>query len=403
MSDEIESFKQPRGLRIATTLFLVIWTIIAVFPFLWIALMSIKSPVDAFSANPLRVIVGPATAAAGGGVSPLALFVLAGLGYAGFRLWRRRGAELVSRAMGDGDDKLRGGLLITAAIFAGLATLALLPWALSALSGLGSALHLPAILIDPVIGATGQHYRTVWITDGFHKQFVNSMVITLGVVTVSLTLGTPAAYAFARTPSRLALGLLVVALIFRSMPHSVLVAGYLPAFINSREFLTPLWTSPTWGPFFHLFSDAAPTLYGKPWAVIAVLVAINQPFTIWLLRSFFLSVPKDLDEAAKVDGCSDFGAFRRIIMPVMWPGVITTGLFSFLLAYNDYLVTALLLDAASQTMVPTISQYINSENNLTDQLRAIAAAVSVTAPLFLLVLVFQRQLVSGMTAGAVKG
>ena len=89
-----------------------------------------------------------------------------------------------------------------------------------------------------------------------------------------------------------------------------------------------------------------PTLYGKPGAVIGALVAINQPFTIWMLRSFFHNIPVELDEAAQVDGCTYFQAFRRVIMPVMWPGVITTGLFSFLLAYNDYLVCAMLLDAA---------------------------------------------------------
>jgi multiple sugar transport system permease protein len=157
------------------------------------------------------------------------------------------------------------------------------------------------------------------------------------------------------------------------------------------------------GPVLGLFSDTAPTLYGQPWAVVLVLVAINQPFTIWMLRSFFLSVPTELDEAARVDGCSQFGAFWRVIVPVMWPGVITTGLFSFLLAYNDYLVTSLLLDQANKTMVPAISQFLGSDNTTTDQIQAVAAAVSVTAPLFLLVMVFQRQIVSGLTLGAVKG
>jgi ABC-type sugar transport system, permease component len=104
-----------------------------------------------------------------------------------------------------------------------------------------------------------------------------------------------------------------------------------------------------------------------------------------------------------VDGCGPFEAFWRVIMPVMWPGVITTGLFSFLLAYNDYLVCALLLDAQSQTMVPAITQYFNRETTSTDQIEAIAAAVSITAPLFVLVMVFQKQIVSGLTAGAVKG
>ncbi|MEL6425480.1 MAG: carbohydrate ABC transporter permease, partial [Pseudomonadota bacterium] len=129
----------------------------------------------------------------------------------------------------------------------------------------------------------------------------------------------------------------------------------------------------------------------------------NQPFTIWMLRSFFQNIPQELDEAARVDGCGHFEAFWRVIMPVMWPGVITTGLFSFLLAYNDYLVTALLLDAQNMTMVPAITQYFNRETTTTDQIEAVAAAVSITAPLFLLVMIFQRQIVSGLTAGAVKG
>jgi multiple sugar transport system permease protein len=134
-----------------------------------------------------------------------------------------------------------------------------------------------------------------------------------------------------------------------------------------------------------------------------VLVSINQPFTIWMLRSFFQNIPAELDEAARVDGCSHFGAFRRVIMPVMWPGVITTGLFSFLLAYNDYLVCSLLLDAQSQTMVPAITGFFNRQTTTTDQVQAVAAAVSITAPLFLLVMVFQKQIVSGLTQGAVKG
>ena len=173
----------------------------------------------------------------------------------------------------------------------------------------------------------------------------------------------------------------------RDSPHSVLVAGYLPVFMHSREILEPI------------FGSSAPTLYGQPWAVIAVLVSINQPFTIWMLRSFFQNIPSELDEAARVDGCNHFQAFRMVIMPVMWPGVITTGLFSFLLAYNDYLVTSLLLDAQNQTMVPAISGYFNRETTTTDQVEAVAAAVSITAPLLLLVLVFQKQIVSGLVQG----
>jgi trehalose/maltose transport system permease protein len=251
--------------------------------------------------------------------------------------------------------------------------------------------------------STTEHYHAVWVRQEFYRNFINSLIITSGVVTVSLTVGTLAGYALARTGSTLAFWILIVALIFRALPHSVLVTGYLPVFVNSREWLMPLWTSPWTGWLFRSFSAAPPTLYGQPLAIIMVLVSINQPFTIWMMRSFFQNIPAELDEAARVDGCTHFGAFWRVIMPVMWPGVITTGLFAFLLAYNDYLVSALLLDAQSQTMVPAISSFLNRDTRGSDQIEAIAAAVSITAPLFLLVMVFQRQLVSGLTAGAVKG
>jgi multiple sugar transport system permease protein len=258
--------------------------------------------------------------------------------------------------------------------------------------------------LDVIFGATTfDHYHAVWVTHGFWRNFLNSMMVTAGVVVVSLSVGTLAGYAFARTDTRLAFALLVLALIFRALPHSVLVTGYLPVFLGSREMLAPLWTAWPVAWFLALLAPEPPTLYGQPWAVIAVLVAINQPFTIWMMRSFFRNVPMEIDEAARVDGCTHFGAFARVVMPVMWPGVITTGLFSFLLAYNDYLVTALLLDAQSQTMVPAITQFMNRETRAADQIEAIAAAVSITAPLFVLVLAFQNQIVSGLTAGAVKG
>ena len=88
----------------------------------------------------------------------------------------------------------------------------------------------------------------------------------------------------------------------------------------------------------------------------------------------------------------------------MWPGVITTGLFSFMLGYNEsHLVCSLLLDGQNQTMVPSITGLFNRDTSTTDEIVAIAAAVSITAPLFFIVLIFQKQIVSGLTAGAVKG
>ena len=178
--------------------------------------------------------------------------------------------------------------------------------------------------------------------------------------------------------NRLKTWILIAALVFRAMPHVSLVSGYLPWFFQLN----------VWG--------ILPT-------TIIVLVAINQPFTLWMLHSFFVGIPKDLDESALVDGCSRFQAFRMVVIPVMWPGVITTGLFSFLLAYNDFAVTSLLLSQENQTMIPKIASFLGSTQAEGKVMYAVAAVVSAILPLFLLVLFFQKQIVSGLTAGAVKG
>jgi ABC-type glycerol-3-phosphate transport system permease component len=225
---------------------------------------------------------------------------------------------------------------------------------------------------------TGDGYYGAWVTREFWRAVGNTAVVTVSVTVISLTLGTLGGYALARSGQRYAFWILIAALVFRAMPHITLVSGYLL-------------------PFFEL------NIWGVLPTSIIVLVAINQPFTLWMLHSFFLSIPKDLDESAMVDGCSRFQAFRRVIIPVMWPGVVTTGLFSFLLAYNDFAVTSMLLSADNQTMVPKISSFLGSVQEQGNVMFAVAAVVSATVPLFILVLFFQRQIVSGLTAGAVKG
>ena len=383
---EVRSLKASAGLRFASSGFVVLWCLIAAFPIFWVAVMSVKSPIDAFSENPLEVIFGPATRRSGEGLSILDILAALLLLFLTYRLAVRHLPVVVRKYAPFGISILgwlAGSLLLGVGFI--VVGFGVFPPVLSAINSIIGPLG------EPVLGVTAQHYLAVWVDNEFYRNFLNSLYVTSGVVLVSLTVGTLAGYGLARSGSNLAFWILIVALIFRALPHSVLVAGYLPTFINSAELLKPV------------LGENAPTLYGQPLAVIAVLVSINQPFTIWMLRSFFQNIPTELDEAARVDGCTHFQAFRWVIIPVMWPGVITTGLFSFLLAYNDFLVTSLLLDAQNQTMVPAIAGYFNRETTTTDQVEAVAAAVSITAPLFLLVMIFQRQIVSGLTAGAVKG
>lgn len=225
---------------------------------------------------------------------------------------------------------------------------------------------------------TGDGYAGAWIQEEFWRAAMNSAIVCFCVVTISLTCGTLGGYALSRSTYRYAFWFLFFALIFRAMPPLTLVSGYLLPFYE--------WN-----------------LWGRLSTTIIVLVAINQPFTLWMLTSFFKNIPKDLDESAMVDGCTRFQAFRHVIIPVMWPGVITTGLFSFLLAYNDFIVTAMLLDQGNQTMIPKIASFLGTTQTKGNVMFAVAAVVSVTAPLFVMIIFFQRQIVSGLTAGAVKG
>ena len=225
---------------------------------------------------------------------------------------------------------------------------------------------------------TGGGYYGAWIQEGFYNAVMNSSIVIFFTVVISLTFGTLGGYALARSGYRYAFWILMAALVFRAMPHITLVSGYLFPFFE--------WN--IWG--------ILPT-------TIIVLVAIKQPFTLWILHSFFLNIPREMDESAMVDGCTRFQAFRHVIIPVMWPGVITTGLFSFLLAYNDFAVTTMLLSGENETMVPAIASFMGNVQQEGNVMFAVAAVVSTTAPLFLLVLFFQRQIVSGLTAGAVKG
>ena len=221
-------------------------------------------------------------------------------------------------------------------------------------------------------------YRGVWIDEAFWRPAINTLIVTVSVTAISLTFGTLGAYALARSGRRYAFWILIAALIFRAMPGVTLVSGYLL-------------------PFFEL------NIWGYLPTAIIVLVALNQPFTLWLLHSFFLTIPRELDESALVDGCSRFQAFRLAIMPVMWPGVVTTGIFSFLTGYSDFVICVAVLSESNQTMVPRIAAFLGSVQLRGQIMYAVAAVVSVIVPLIILVLFFQRRIVSGLTAGAVKG
>ena len=221
MEYDSRAFALSPSLRLCVRVMLVVWMVLAAFPLLWILVMSFKLPVDAFAPNPLSVVFGPSTREAVGGISVLDLGVLFGVGYYLWRfapkLWREPPFAAQMPVM-----MRRAGLVIAGAII--LAALPLLVGAVE--QGLGG-LPLLGWFAEPLAGMTFQHYRAVWVEDAFYREFTNSAIVTAGVVCLSLSIGAPAGYALARGRTQAAFWILVIALIFRALPHSVLITGYL--------------------------------------------------------------------------------------------------------------------------------------------------------------------------------
>ena len=135
--------------------------------------------------------------------------------------------------------------------------------------------------------------------------------------------------------------------------------------------------------------------------IVLALVAVNQPFTIWMLRSFFMEVPREIEEAAMIDGATRLQAFRMVVVPMMWPGIIATSLFTLLLAYNEFLFVRVL--AVTNWTLPVAISALTGGDSATTVTEGAAAAVSITLPIVILIMIFQKHLVKGLGAGAVKG
>lgn len=213
-------------------------------------------------------------------------------------------------------------------------------------------------------------------TAAFYNYFVNTIIITVGTVIISIGVGCLAGYALARYTGLAGVVILIVALGFRALPSMGLLL-----------------------PFFWL--GRVTGLVDSYILVILVLVAKNQPFTIWMLRSFFMDIPREIEESAMIDGANRLTAFFKVIIPIVWPGIVSTALFTLLLAYHEFLLVRLLTQV-NWTLSVGISAYALGEDPGHITLAA-AAAVSTTIPLIFVIFFFQKQLVKGLSAGAVKG
>lgn len=223
---------------------------------------------------------------------------------------------------------------------------------------------------------TFQAFKDLWETTYFAQYLVNTAVVAVISTVIALVLGVPAAYALSRFPGYVSAILLLLALVFRSLPRFSVV---LPMYEISKSL----------------------GIYDTNFALAAALVAINQPFSIWLLRNFFAEIPKELDEAAMIDGCTRFGTLRRIMIPLMRPGILTAGVFVFLFAFQEYLTALVLTDTASKTVPVFITTQLGQTLPMLQQ--AGAAAMLLTLPVIAISFIAQKYLVAGLSDGSVKG
>jgi multiple sugar transport system permease protein len=212
---------------------------------------------------------------------------------------------------------------------------------------------------------------------GFRAAFTNSLVITSSTTAIAMVTGTIAAYAFARLefPGR-----------------SWLVFAFMAAYmLPPIAVILPLYTFLSG---LHLLDTQI--------ALVAVYSSFATPFVIWLMRGYFENVPTDLDDAARVDGCTRLGALWRVIIPVSLPGLFSTALLAFLLCWDEFFYALILTQTnAAKTLPVAINDFIGRHS--VDFGMLAAGGLIAALPPVLIALVFQRYIVGGLTAGSVKG
>ena len=223
---------------------------------------------------------------------------------------------------------------------------------------------------------TLENYRAVLQEDKFDRYLVNSLIVGLSSTVITLVLGCMAAYGLARFrfPGRNSVA--YTTLLLRTVPLAVMA---IPVFMIWNE-----WK----------LVNSLPGL-------ILLYAAVNLPFTIWLLYGFVLQVPIELEEAAAIDGCNPFQIFVKVLLPLMAPGLAAASIFTFRIAWNEFILALVLTDRNTRTLPVAASLFITDMG--VDWGKVMAMGSLIAIPPLIFTFVAARQIISGLTAGAVKG
>ena len=257
-------------------------------------------------------------------------------------------------------------------VVAVLAVLVPLLWILA--TSLKGRFDISAKPLKFLFQPTLDNYRTVFHSDRFLRYFSSSAIIALSSTLISLFFGSMAAYSITRHRTG---------------------GDFLPFWILSQRMLPPIVIIL---PVYILMRNLG--LLDTYWSIIIMHTLINLPFAIWLMTGFFREVPEAIDEAAVIDGCSIFKAYFRIILPIVTPGLLATGIFCLVASWNEFLF-ALVLSGRTVTTLPVATAFYVTDRDI---LWGPMTAVGVTAmiPIIVFTLVIQKYLVRGLSYGAVK-
>jgi N,N'-diacetylchitobiose transport system permease protein len=228
------------------------------------------------------------------------------------------------------------------------------------------------------LGGSLDNYRRVFSGDQFLNALQTSLAVTLATVVVALTFAFLAAVAVSRFRFRGRWTFIVTLLLIQMIPVEAL-------FISQYKMLEGM----------HLLNTVA--------GLTLVYVASVLPFTIWTLRGFVAGVPYELEEAAMIDGCSRLQAFLRVTFPLLAPGLVATGVFGFIQAWNEFTLALVVMTRDERKTLPVWLSTFTDVNRGTDWGAVMAGSTLIAIPVVIFFLAVQGRMVSGLTTGAVKG
>ena len=226
---------------------------------------------------------------------------------------------------------------------------------------------------------TFEHFANLFLNEGFGQATLNSLQTTLSSLVLSLIVGVCAAYVIARRRFQFKLK--------KPLTYWILLVRVLPPV----AFTIPLYT---------MFSKIG--LLNTKLPVMLACVLINVPLIIWFLISFFQDLPEEVEESAKVDGATEWQLFRKIVLPLVAPGIAAVAMLSFMYAWNEYTYTVIFTRTAANNTVPLALALLNTEDSLTNFGLVAAGGVISVIPITLFVIFAQNYLISGLSSGAVK-